>query len=155
MAITLTDFLTALQADLEALVAGTAIRRVYAEPPDAISMWPAVVTFPISGHARLGSHDDDRMTMHTIAVQVHVPRKDLARDIATMNALVEPVVNCLMASFTRDKAAATFTVLGDPRTANNATNPLRWEVAGSEWDSTETVAILAELDAGMYQEISE
>jgi hypothetical protein len=52
-------------------------------------VWPASVCFPAEG--RITGSDDNGKNFHNIVLQIHYPRKDLARDYSTMIGYIETV----------------------------------------------------------------
>jgi hypothetical protein len=76
----LSDVVTQIQT-IVGTVAG--IRQAPAYPPDSINVFPFAVAFPASGEIVRNSVAS-KIELHTVRLEVHVARKDLERDIATV-----------------------------------------------------------------------
>jgi hypothetical protein len=77
---TLTDAI----AQVQTLVGGlSGIKKAPQYPPDKISQFPFAVAFPGSGE---GYREDASSTreLHNIRLEIHMARKNMARDIATV-----------------------------------------------------------------------
>lgn len=76
---------------LEDAVAATArlirtipgLRGAPTEPPEKISAFPFVITYPLFGEWEVRSRGN-KVGLHTIAIEIHTARKDLPRDIQSV-----------------------------------------------------------------------
>lgn len=86
---TLQDAINAIQDE----VAGIATVRLAPDyPPDNINVWPAIVTYAQSGEAITGEFGISEYH-HNVASEVHIPRKDLSRDVKSLMPFIEQVCN--------------------------------------------------------------
>jgi len=88
---TLQEAITEIQALVGAL---TGIRKAPTAAPESASAFPFAVCYPESGHWERVS--DWKKGLHTVVVEVHVARIDLARDIASALSYSESLVNALL-----------------------------------------------------------
>lgn len=89
---TLQQVIDEIQADLGAL---TGIRGAPDEAPEQINKFPFIVCYPLSGEW----HSDipgAKIGLHTIAIALHVARKDMPRDIQKAMAYAESIPNALL-----------------------------------------------------------
>jgi hypothetical protein len=141
----------------EALSTLPEIERLYSEVPNAINEWPALVVVPLAGASWLGSHGHDTAApLHSqcgIRIEVHLPSKDLPTAYRSLAAIASTLPVWLYSAFVRDRFDGAMVTTGDPRTANNATAPVRWEITPAAWNSTETIALLLDFDVTTEQEV--
>ncbi len=84
---TLADFIQRV----EAVVRGVeGIHVVHDYPPDQLNAWPAVVAYAARGYQETRDYGLGP-SFHDVAVEVHIPRKDLARDMATLLPLITTI----------------------------------------------------------------
>lgn len=156
MAQTLDALIDEIRADLQTLPKLSHLRW---DVPDSINEFPAIVVYPSSGRWRLGTHANEngkptRWALHTIRIELHVARKDLSRDMATLMWFCDSLPDYLFAGFKRDTFRGTMVVPGDARTANNATDPLRYQVIESLWGDQKTLMWRLEFDVSTELEIN-
>ena len=84
----------AIDAIQDLMLTISAIREAPDEPPDTINVYPFAVCFASSG-AWTPQSAAWKKGLHTITLQVHWARKDLARDVTKAMALVETIPNLL------------------------------------------------------------
>lgn len=152
---TLLDTIRAIREDL-ATIPGS---RMHFNVPDSINESPALVVYPSSGAWRLGSHSGERgvpmrMAKHTIQIVLFVARKDLERDFDQLMWFCDVLPDRLFAGFKADKYGDTVLALGDPKTANNATEPIRYVLGPEQWASDDFIVWGMELDVTTNQEIN-
>lgn len=147
----LMQLLDEIRDDLRTL---PSVRRVYEGVPDSVSEWPAIIVAATSGNMRLLSHDSNVSWTHQVRVEVHYPRKNLKDAVDRITAIAAEVAPRLYEGFVTDQYNGTMIVTGDPDTANNATSPLTYELGPSEWDSTETYAMVCDFRVTTIQEIA-
>lgn len=143
----------------EALATLPVIQRTYDEVPNAINEWPALVVIPLGGACWLASHgrSDDvspLQCLHQLRIEVHVPGKDLPDAWSRLAAVASVLPIWLYGAFVHDQFDGTMVTTGDPRTANNATAPVQWEITPATWNSTETIALLADFSVTTEQEVT-
>ncbi len=73
----------------------TGVRSAPDKPPDNAAAWPVVVAYASSGQWRGGDPPQLMTGIHNITVQMHVPRKDLARDTALLMAYAKSLPNAI------------------------------------------------------------
>lgn len=145
-----------IRADLSLL---PHLRKMHWDVPDSLNEFPAMVIYPGNGFWRLGTHAGDtnkpmRWAMHTIRIELHVARKDLARDSGKIMWFCDTLPDYLFAGFKRDTFSGTMVTMGDPRTANNATAPIRYQLLESGWGDTQTLIWRLEFDVSTELEIN-
>jgi hypothetical protein len=81
------------------------LRAVYAYAPDQANAFPLAVIYPFSG---TWSHDtpETKMGLHTIAIDIHVPRKDLARDMDKLYPFCESIPNAIIVAWVAEELGA-------------------------------------------------
>jgi len=96
-------------------------------PPGQVTAFPAALCY--SRLADWSASDATYFTaLHTIIVEIHVPKEDLARAVATATPYGDLVVKALMAAF----VAGTFTTF-------QTTGAIRGEFGPMDWAATETI----------------
>jgi hypothetical protein len=75
--------------DVIAQISG--VRAAPHEPPDSIAVYPFAVAFVKSGTWKLGQPTGCMTGMHDIVIELHLERKDLARDVARAMAYAKSV----------------------------------------------------------------
>lgn len=135
------------------------VRRVYEYLPDSIESFPAIVIYPIEGGVSLGEHASESgrpmmWSYHTIRIALLIARKDLERDMATLQPFIDSMPNVLLRGFENDKYGGHATVLGDPRVAQNATRPMRYSVISEAWGGVQTLGVVWDFDVSIQQEIN-
>lgn len=91
---TLAAVISEIAADLCVL---TGIRGAPANPPDQINAFPFIVTYARSGVIEAGPVAL-RRGLHNIVIELHVARRDLARDVAAAMEYADTVPNALLAT---------------------------------------------------------
>lgn len=137
----LAALLDEIREDLRAL---PAITRVYEGVPDSVNEFPAVIVASLGGRCWITSHSSSLLCEHDIRVEVHIPRKDLKADALKMTSLAEDVSHRLYSGFVYDRYNGTMVTPGNPRTANNATSTLDYQVGPSQWAAQETYAMICD-----------
>lgn len=89
-----TDYVQGLMRE----VAG--MREAPDRPPDKIGRYPFATCYPFAGEVWFGEPEGRYRGLHQLALEVHVARKDLARDFESSMALLEPVLEALGADVT-------------------------------------------------------
>ncbi len=79
------------------------IRVATSEPPETMNVDPFAVVFVMRGAAEVAPLGT-RKTLTDIAIDVLKVRKDLARDLSTLNPFVDTVTNALLAQVSGDTA---------------------------------------------------
>lgn len=146
----LENLLTEIRTDLRQL---ESIRRVYADVPGSISDFPAVIVAALGGRCWLASHDSTLHCEHDIRVEVHVPRKDLARDALEVTGIAEEVCAALYGGFVSDRFNGTMITTGNPRTSQNATSSLEYRLGASEWGGKQTYAMTCDFRVATELEV--
>ncbi|HWV23257.1 MAG TPA: hypothetical protein VNZ58_03630 [Thermomicrobiales bacterium] len=149
------DLLTEVRNDLWSL---PSMPRVYPSVPESINEFPAVVVTELGGRTWLSSHGRSSgvsplMTEHDIRVEVHIPRKDLVQESASMTIIAHDVVLWLYAGFISDRYDATMVTTGNPRTANNATAPIDYTIGPSTWGGKQTYAMFCDFRVTTEEEV--
>lgn len=96
----------AIEAIQDIALTVTGIRSAPDYAPDKLPALPAVVTYPARGNVTSmgGNSSQD---FHTIYCEVHVQRKDLARDIKTLVPFIDSFRNELAGAPTLNDAVTT------------------------------------------------
>lgn len=133
------------------------VARVYDEVPDSINEMPAIVALSLGARCWLASHGSEDGTTplhceHTIHVEVHLPRVDLAWAIEKMERIAPAVALRLYSGFVRDRYSGTMITLGDPR-STNAQGMLDYQLAPSKWDGTDTYMMSCDLRVTTEEEV--
>lgn len=141
------------------LVSLPEVQRIYDEVPNAISELPAVVVVPLAFSCHLASHGRESgasplQCVHTVQIEVHVPRKDLPNGWALLGRVGSVLPIWLYSGFVVDRFDGTMITTGDPRTANNATAPVQGQIGPSEWAGMETLALVADFQVTTEQEVT-
>lgn len=121
--------------------------------------WPLAVVYPESGKYRYGSASGargmpDRWGVHTIGIRVHVPRKDLAHDMARILPFSYHVPERLFTAWNRDRWGGIIIAMGDV-TEPGATAPLRYEFGADRYGDTDTIAYRFALDVTVGETVEE
>jgi hypothetical protein len=150
--------LAAIREDLKTV---PEVQRVYDAVPESINEFPAIIVAAMGGRCWLASHGRSNglaplMCEHDIRVEVHIPRKNLAQDAATMTALADAVSLHLYSAFARDRYDGTMVVTGDPRanSSSNAFGTLDYTVGPSSWASQDTYAMLCDFKMSTEREVT-
>ena len=127
--------------------------------PDSINRTPAIVVYPASGQWHLGTHANEngkptRWAMHTIRIELHVARKDLARDMAKVMTFCDTLPDYLFAGFKRDTFNGTMVTPGDPRMGQNSTAPIRYSVIELGWGADQNIGWRLEFDVSTESEVN-
>ena len=85
---TLQNVIEAIQDEVSAI---TSVRTLPDYAPENISAWPAIITYAQSGRAVVQETVLDKY-LHNILCEVHIPRKDLQRDLTTLMPFIEDVI---------------------------------------------------------------
>ena len=85
---TVQDAIAAIQDEVSAI---TTLRLKPDYAPEIISVFPAIITYARSGKAITGEFGIAEYR-HNIVSEVHIPRKDLARDLTTLMPFIEDVI---------------------------------------------------------------
>lgn len=120
---TLQDAIDEIQARLADV---TGIRYAPEFAPDAVNAFPAAIAYPRSG--AWNSNDATFKTgLHTIIVEVHVERHDLARAIEQAMQFSDSVPNAIMAGLTSGDYEAIQTY-----------EEVRYEAGPMKWNDVDT-----------------
>ena len=132
---TVQEAIDQIAADLRAL---TGIRGAPDEPPEQMAVYPFIVCYTRSGSWEIAPVGV-RKGLHNIAVELHVARKDLARDVQGAMAYSDSVPNALLKALTTsgDRFASTISTFqrisytfGPMEWAGQATIGFRWTLEG-------------------------
>ena len=134
------------------------LRRVHFDVPDAIGPYPCIVVYPSGFNAYLGSHSGDGgrpmfWTVHTIRIELHVARKDLARDMETAIGFQQLLPQRLYGGFERDAFSGTMVTMANPELANNSVASIRGSLIGLGWDSDVNIGWRCEFEVTTESEI--
>lgn len=104
---------TAIEGVIDLIGAVTGIRYAPDEPPDSVTVWPFITAFPGPGthEYTAGSSSQERLTLMTIVVQLHVARQDLARDYRELIPYADSIPNAIMSDLTFGGTVQTFGVI--------------------------------------------
>ena len=75
------------------------IRRVPEAPPESNDVFPFVVVYPLTGEYDLHT-PEDMVGLHSINIELHVARKDLARDFGTLVDIMDDIPRELLDALT-------------------------------------------------------
>lgn len=108
--------------ELQGVVADiSGIRAAPVYPPDAMSVYPFAVCYARSGVYQIGP--PEVMTgLHTVVIEVHVARKDLARDVAGVIGYADAVPAAIFAALADGTLTSTLTIA----TIRYEFGPLGW-----------------------------
>lgn len=134
----LQNLLKEIRDDLRAL---PSVKRVYDDVPESVNEFPAVIVAALGGRCWLASHDSTIHCEHDIRVEIHTPRKGLEIDAETMTGVAEDVSYALYDGFITDRYSGTMVTTGNPRTGQNATNSLEYQIGTSMWGDRQTYAM--------------
>ena len=101
---TLQSTITYIQTELAKV---SSIRAAPQYPPEQLNVFPIAVCFPRSGRFEPRSSGWSQQ-FHDIVVQIHVARKDLARDVAAFSGIPEAIAAALLADPTLGGNVSTF-----------------------------------------------
>jgi len=125
-----TTLLGAVAAIQDVADAMTGIRYAPDYPPDSLNIFPCAICYGARGE-RQGLGGNGWVEAHDIIFcEIHVPRKDLARDVALLMPFVETFCNDLLEDVT----------LGGDVTAIEP--PITWEVLERTFDAQGAVKTL-------------
>lgn len=102
------------------------IREAPDYPPDAMSVYPFAVCFVGSGEFTCMSGEWYK-GLHTLTLQLHWPRKDLARDVTKAMAMIDTIMNELTEN---------------PKLANTVSTivyPIRYTFGALSWGGVDTI----------------
>lgn len=85
---TVQDAINAIQDEVSAI---TSLRLKPDYAPERIAVFPAIITYARNGHAVTGEYGIAEYR-HNIVSEVHIARKDLERDLATLMPFIEDVI---------------------------------------------------------------
>jgi len=121
---TLQDVIEEIQ---EAVGKITGVRVAPDYAPEQVTVWPAIITYPSSGTATTGEFGIAE-TRHTVICEVHVARKNLQRDLATLIPFIETVITA---------------ITDDPWLDNNceAFDSISYELGPMKYADTDTLGI--------------
>ena len=113
----------------------TGIRTAPDEPPGSIAQWPALITYERNGSVRLDAmHSGTWGAQHgTIVSELHVPRKDLPRDVRTVMSYRESFLRKLQ----NDPGLGTTAMI---------VREVRWLIGPMNWGEMETVGYRFEIE---------
>lgn len=140
---TLADVLTAVR-DALALDATLAALDRPENPPDKLNL-PAMIVYGTNGAIAPATHDGRWHGGHTVTIEIHVPRTDLARAYARLMTYQPLVSRRLIAGFAANRFAETLVRLGS-NSAAAAGEPLRYRIENDDWAAVATLALIYELD---------
>lgn len=126
---------------LQSVVADVSgIRAAPVYPPEAMNVYPFAVCYARSGSYQIGP--PEVMTgLHTIVIEVHVARRDLARDVQNLIEYVDAV------------PAAIFAALADGQlTALSTIANIRYEFGPMGWAGVDTLGYRFYLEGVKTQE---
>lgn len=135
-----------------------ALKRVYTDVPDALNMYPSIVVYPAGFACYLGSHSGEGgnpmfWTVHTIRIELHIPRKDLSRDIALAVAFQQHLPAKLYSAFERNEFGGTMVLPGNPQLAQNSVAAIRGSLLDLGWGSDANIGWRLEFDVTTESEI--
>ncbi len=128
------------------------IRRVYDTVPDSVNEMPAIIVAAMGGRCWIGSHSSALHCEHDLRLEVHIARKDLAADAATMTAIAPEVARHLYSGFVRDRFNGTMVTSTDPR-GGAARGMLDYTVGPSEYAGQQTYAMLCDFRVMTEEEV--
>lgn len=134
----LSAVITAIQTRLTGL---SGIVLMPATPPDNLALvhLPAVLVYPQSGSWAPGAATPppgviSRTENHTITIDLHVHRTDLAMNVATLLPYGDSIPLLLMTGFREDRFDGTVFSLGP-----GEGQPIRYELLELRWGGLETI----------------
>ena len=147
-----------LQEVRAALVTIPGLRRVHWDVPDAIGPYPCIVVYPSGFTCYLASHAGEGgnpmyWTLHTIRIELHLPHKDLGRDMETVIAFQHDIPQRLYVAFEQDEFGGTMILPGHPELANNSTANIRGSLIELGWGSDATIGYRIEFEVTTESEI--
>lgn len=95
---TLAAAITQAQTYIAAL---SGIRAAPSTPPERVNVFPFVIARPGNGSIKFGA-TGAKKGLHNIIIELHVARKDLPRDVATILPYCESIPNLLMYKLLND-----------------------------------------------------
>lgn len=142
---TVAAIVTAIQARLTGL---SGVVHLPATPPENLAsvQLPAVVVFPLNGSWDLGaasppSGSAARNGHHTIAVDLHIQRSDLALNIATALPYADSIPQRLVLGFRADRFDGTVQNMPE----------IRYELTELNWGGMQTLAWRFSVDVLAYE----
>lgn len=135
---TVTEVITAIQTRLTGL-SGIVLMPAYPPEDLALIQLPAILSYPQSGAWGPGAATPPpgviaRTENHTINVDVHVHRFDLALNVAALMPFADSVPLRLMTGFREDRFDSTVFSMG-PADGQ----PIRYELLELKWGGLETL----------------
>lgn len=159
----LTNVLQAVRNDLMTMPAYQVLSeyvapRVLEYVPDSAYEWPVVFVAPSAGSCHLSSHANERgnsamMCMHRINIEIHIPHTNTPTDAQQMTWLADGLLPWLYGGFARDRFEGTIVTPGNPRTSNNAADPLTYQIGESALGDTVTLAWVGTFEVVTEQEL--
>jgi len=121
------EVISQIQRRLASRVQG--LRAAPSRPPDGMGYYPFAVCFPAEGV--LNSGPPGLVTgLHTLIIQVHLARRDLARDVASATPMIKDVANEIFAGLEDGTLDAMQTF-----------EQIVYEFGGMEWAGQETIGV--------------
>lgn len=133
--------------------------RTYQDVPDSVNEWPAVIVLPTAGLGYIASHGRENGNLPlaqvvTVQIEVHVPTgRGLAEAMDFLPTMADALPIWLYSGFDTDRFNGTMITGGNPQLSNNSIPPISWEIGPSQWDSTETVALILAFQVTFEQEV--
>lgn len=113
------------------------IRSAPDTPPENISVFPAVITYEGQGQWKADSADD-YTALFSIVIDLHVARKDMARDLVTLRGLITSIPLVIVKNPTLGGNVQTYSTIDfsgliqliPDTTAQVGTIGYRWTIQG-------------------------
>lgn len=119
-------------------------------PPGALNL-PAWVAYAASGGITQATHDGYWDGVHTINVETHVARTNLAAAYAALMTYLPLVTFRLADAYEANRFGGTVILVGGGR-QRGGTYPLRYEIAQDEWNGVETLALTVAIDVTIAED---
>ncbi len=133
--------------------------RVYADVPDSINEFPAIIVWAGDRIARLGSSSGARgkpmlWLNLDVMIDLHVARKDLPHDLDTAYRVADLMPNVLLTKFSQDRFDGTVVNLTDPRvTGHTSANPYEARFTSFQWGNQITIGYQSVLSVAIEEEL--
>lgn len=148
------DFLNVLRTDLATL---PGLDRVYVGVPESINQTPSIVVSQNTGGWYLDTHGSSTgytfVGMHTIRIELHLARKDLEREMQLLEQFLGSLPLYIFRGFVSNEYEHTLIGVGDPRTAQNATLPVRYDTVSGQWGSDQHIGYQIDFDVAIQEEV--
>lgn len=82
------------------------IRRAPISPEEQMNVFPFAVVYPLDGESQFGT-PGERLELDSLAVELHVARKDLPRDVQGALPFVDSIPDALMEDMVSTQWAGT------------------------------------------------